>query len=137
MNILGHPWTMVEILLLAVSNEIHFPLCFPTDMRQLLEVVYQMRHIKNDSTADDMKILKELVEQKQSGSLPARDAVAAKEISTHTWGNNHENTPSVIEDSEKTLQPFLEKHQEELDIVIHDSLVQKTQVGSHTLEKYT
>ena len=67
------------------------------DMRRLLEVIYQMRQVKNEAAAaaadpesyqadcNSKKILQELIEQRQSGSLPARDAVAAKQISLHTW----------------------------------------------------
>ena len=69
------------------------------DMRRLLEVIYQMRQVKNEAAADQddshqadfnsKKILQELIEQRQSGSLPARDAVAAKEISLHTWQSSN------------------------------------------------
>ena len=67
------------------------------DMRRLLEVIFQMRQVKNEAAAaaadpesyqadcNSKKILQELIEQRQSGSLPARDAVAAKQISLHTW----------------------------------------------------
>ena len=90
-------------------------------MRQLIAITVQMRRLKNEVEETDEAILRGLVEQMLSGTLPARDLYMSEEINRQILGKDS------FRRREDRLKDFLEENQSSLDIVVHDGLVNKTE----------
>ena len=94
------------------------------DMRQLIQILVNMRKAKNEvEDEEDCAIVNGLVQQTLSGTLPARDMMISQEINLDTWGKDVYK-PTELEFQTKD---FLEKYQDKLDIVVHESLISKTE----------
>ena len=69
----------------------------------------------------DEAILRGLVEQTLSGTLPARDLYMSEELNRKILGKDSFRRREV------RLKDFLEENKISLDIVVHDGLVSKTE----------
>ena len=90
-------------------------------MRQLIAIIVQMRRLKNEVEETDEAILRGLVEQTLSGTLPARDLFISEELNREILGKESFRRREV------RLKDFLEENKSSLDIVVHDGLVSKTE----------
>ena len=90
-------------------------------MRQLITIIVQMRRLKNEVEETDEAILRGLVEQTLSGTLPARDLYMSEELNRKILGKDSFRRREV------RLKDFLEENKSSLDIVVHDGLVSKTE----------
>ena len=94
------------------------------DMRQLRDVVIQMRKVKNESDESNEAIMKALMERVQAGCLYARDTGIAKEINGVIW---NDAKVDLDEENCEEIKEVLKKAETELDIYVHDGLPKKTQ----------
>ena len=85
-------------------------------MRQLIAIIVQMRRLKNEVEETDEAILRGLVEQTLSGTLPARDLFISEELNREILGKESFRRREV------RLKDFLEENKSSLDIVVHDGL---------------
>ena len=83
-------------------------------MRQLIAIIVQMRRLKNEVEETDEAILRGLVEQTLSGTLPARDLFISEELNREILGKESFRRREV------RLKDFLEENKSSLDIVVHD-----------------
>ena len=96
-------------------------------MRQLVSFVTQMRKSKNEVEEGDKAILRGLIDQALIGTLPIRDLHMSGELSQEILGQES------YQKDEYKLRDFLEENQTELDIVIHDAMVKKTESFLHNV----
>jgi hypothetical protein len=104
------------------------------DVRQLRDVVVQMRREKNELDAKDHAIMKSIMDKNQSGALLTRDVRIAHDINESIWGQ--ESLEGDLKETSSAIHQRIEAEQDQLGIHVHEGLTKKTDSLLQNLSRF-